>query len=178
MTTQDILKEVRFDAAGLQRPSSMRAHHAGAMGIVHDQQAFILGGKACEVRQGRQISIHAEQTVCDDERPANSGPSFKEPFEVIDIRMMKDAEPRSAEAASVDQACMAEAVGQDQVFGTGQGGKEAQVGEIAGPEAQGRLGALPFCQGHFQVMMWWLGSGDQACGARSDSIVSTPARTP
>lgn len=162
---------VSFDAAGLQRPSPMRAHHAGAMGIVHDQQAFILVGEPCQCRERRQISIHAKQAVCDDERPANSGPSFEEPFEVVDIRVMKDAEPCSAEAAAVDHACMAEPIGQDDVLRAGQAGKEAQVGEIAGPEAQGRLGVLPFCQGHFQVMVRWLGSGDQACGACADPIL-------
>ena len=67
--------------------------------------------------------------------------------------MAIDADIRATQAAPVDQACVAEAIGEDQSAAADQCGNGADVGEVAGAKRQGGFGALEPREGLLKLQM-------------------------
>src|SRR5262245_18360896 len=137
----------------LDGSSSMRSHDARAVSVIDIEVGFIVPGQPTEFWQWREVSVHTEQTV--GHNKGAPPPAFfgKKGLEVVDIVVAINTKVGCAETAAVDQAGMAQTIGQDQSALFAQCWDGSNVGKVARAKGQGGFGSFEVRQGSFQLLM-------------------------
>ena len=92
-------------------------------------------GQVTKLAQRREVSVHREDGVGDDECGAACGAVLmEEAFERVHVEVRVDDDVRAGEATAVDQARVVECVGEDDIPWAKKGGDGADVGGVAGGE--------------------------------------------
>ncbi len=123
----------RAPAAGTKGP--------GSVGLVHHQHAPVAARQLVEIRERRDIAVHREDAVGDDQRGTRAC-AAQAPLEVLGVAVAVHEHLRPAEPAAVDDARVVELVGEDHLAGPAEGRDRARVRQVAGPEQQRGLGTL------------------------------------
>ncbi len=129
-------------------------HHADAVRVVDHEPGVVRAGRCGERRQRREVAVHAEHAVRDDERAAALGRrsgrvDIEQRARCGCVRMWIPQVARAAhEARRVDERGVVELVGEQQVALVGERGEHAEVRHVAGGEdhracTTGELGELP-----------------------------------
>jgi len=149
---------------------SALAQHAGGVGFVDDKQGVIPLLQRHKLSQGRQVAVHREKRVGDDEAPpvaaAMAGEQHSQP---VDVGVCVSAEAGAAGAGGVDNAGVVKLVAQDEVFRPGDGGDGSVVGHPARGGDYGGLGALKGRKTIFELPMDAGRSADQPGGPRPNT---------
>ena len=99
--------------------------------------------KSASSAKRRQVAVHAEQAVGDDQPPAIfAGPRPASAVQPRPVAVRIDADVGPRKPAAVPKAGVVLAVAEDHVAGSDQGGDRAQVGGEAGGKQQRGLGPL------------------------------------
>ena len=123
------------------RPST-GAEEPGGMGVIHDQVRSPLLRQVRVPVQGRDVPVHAEEGLGDQEGSAAGMGSRESGSHRLQIPVGMDDLPRPAQTNSVDDAGVVETVRHHPVPGAHEGGKETHVGLVAAGEHQGGFGPL------------------------------------
>ncbi len=111
------------------------------MGLVDHQPAAVVTGQPRQLPQRRQVAVHREDPVGDDQRGAPLGLA-QPPGEVLDVAVAVDEGLGPGEATAVDDAGVVELVGEDRLARPGEGRDRAGIRQVAGAEEQRRLVSL------------------------------------
>ena len=113
------------------------------------------------ISQGCDVSVHTEDTVGHDESGVAGSPTGEQLFQMIHVPMVVDAKCGPAQAAAIDQACMAEAIGQDESVFSDQCRNGADIDQISGCE--GECGFRAFKPGEccFEFLMGCQAAADE-----------------
>ena len=140
------------------------AQDAGGVGVVHHQDGVVGACEFDQVGQGREVSVHAEEAVGDDQTPAETGFAGEQVAEVVDVAVAVDVGHRAGEPAGVNDAAVVEPVTEDGVLSADKGGDCAQVGHVAGGKDEGRPGAEETGEAGFKVAVGGHAARDEAGG--------------
>src|SRR5262249_44781019 len=109
-----LIRDLCFKTKVFYGSSSMRSHHTRAVGVIDIEVGLIVLGQPAEFRQWREVSVHTEQTVGHNKGAPRTASLGKKRLEVGGIVVAINTKVGCAETAAVDQAGMAQAIGQDQ----------------------------------------------------------------
>jgi hypothetical protein len=157
--------------AGGSGPRSPPAapHDPFTVRIIDHEHQVVCFGNCIDLIQGGKITIHAENTVGDDQSPAVAAliglDSLFQPGRV-GMRVAYDTGARQARA--VDDAGMVQFVRKDHIFFAYQGWNCRQIGRKARLKSDGCFNALKLRQPAFQFQVQVHRSGDGADGSRSN----------
>ena len=140
----------------VDRAAAVPAEHARGVGVVHHDRRPELLGRGDDLRQRRDVAVHAEDAVRDDEdqavrRPARVGAALlaglaQQLAQGRGVLVREDDARRLAHPHAVDDRGVVERVGDDQVVLAGHDRDDAGVGGEARLEGQHRLGVLELGQ--------------------------------
>jgi hypothetical protein len=100
------------------------------MGVIDHEQGFIFSSELNEFRKGSNVSIHAEDAVCDNQ--FFSGPALAEKiFQTDRISMGVDPDRSLAQSTPVDEASMVQLITEDLIPLSHQSLKDGEIGRIA-----------------------------------------------
>ena len=102
--------------------------------VVHDEAGVVFPFQLQKLRQRRDIAVHGENAVGDDEPLAIAGRLRQFPREVLHVAMAVDDGPRFGNTAAIHDAGVVQRVGKDHVALVRQCIKDAQVRHVAGIE--------------------------------------------
>jgi hypothetical protein len=116
-----------------QGPMTLRAQHAEAMRVVDHQQRSVPFGQAQQLGQRRQVAVHAEDGVADDDlvrrlARLELGAQF--------VDAAEDLLVGAGQACAVDQAGVVERLAEQRRAGQAERRHHGQIGHVAGAEAQ------------------------------------------
>jgi len=154
---------------GLRQTGAGGSQQPASMGLIHQQQSLVALAEGDESRQVGGIPIHAEDGVREHQRRARGlgPPSLELALKVIEIAVAEDAQVGAlglGHAAAVHQGGVVEGIGEDRIPGLHQGGHDRGVALEPGIEEQTSLGALPFRQGAFQIVVQGGGAPEETGG--------------
>ena len=117
----------------MPRPS--RPQHAEAVGVVEQEPGVVALGEGDQFRHRRDVAIHAEHRVSDDE-PAARSRSGQQPLQrrEVEVRIALEGGPR--QQRGVVQRGVVQPVGEHRVLAPDQRRHGADVGEVAGGKQQ------------------------------------------
>ena len=141
--------ELQVDAPGDSRlvsgAGTMPAEHAGAMGIVDEQCRTVVLLELDDPGQWRDVTVHAEHRVGDDEHAASGPARTRElALEIIEVAVRVPQDLGAGKPAAVDDARMVEPVGDNGRVTVEQRGDRADVREIAAADHDCSLGSLEY----------------------------------
>ena len=119
----------------LERAAAACAEHAESVRIVHGEQCAAPAAGRCERGQRREVAVHAEDTVRQDERGVLRA-SGELPVERNGIGVRVPVESRARDPPRVDQRGMIERVADDQPTLWHERGREAEIRHVAGREQE------------------------------------------
>ena len=96
------------------RAAAARAQRAGAVRLVDHHARVVAAGELDDLGQRRDVAVHREDAVGDDQRAAAVGLA-QAPREVLDVAVVVDEGLRPGEPAAVDDRGVVERVGEDDV---------------------------------------------------------------
>ena len=108
------------------------------MGIIHHHPGAIGLGQFDDGRKIRDIALHAEDAVDDDQFPLVFG-LLEDPFQILHVVVAIFLHLSEGEAAAVNDAGMIVFVDDGHIISTQQGGDGSQIGLIAGGKDEGRF---------------------------------------
>ena len=162
--------------AGLQaelrgHPCAVGPPHAGGMGFVDHQigAGFRRGGG--DVRERRDVPVHAEDGFGDDEFTGVRTGGGELGAQVFDIVVAESPEARARQPAAVEQAGVREAVGKDVASRVEQCRDNSGGGHHAAAEQAGGGIAFEPGDGLFEFDMKGAGAGDESGGAGAGAEV-------
>ena len=118
------------------------AERAGAVRLVDDHAHVVAPGELDDLRQRRDVAVHREDAVGDDQRAAPLGLA-QAPREVVDVAVVVDEGLGPRQPAAVDDRGVVELVGEDDLAARRASAETTpSVRQVAGAEQQRRLGAL------------------------------------
>ena len=91
------------------------AQHAFAVGVVHHEHDAMFLGDVADLVQRRDVAVHAEDAVGDDQAPAVFGRFGDLAAQIVDIVVGIAHHRGPAQAAAVDDGGVVEFVGEDHV---------------------------------------------------------------
>ncbi len=95
-------------------PRPRLADHADAVRVVDDQGGVVLGGEVRELGHQREVALHAEDAVGDDQPALDVGRFLQHPAQVVHVRVLEHGLVRGPrEAHAVDDRGVVQAVGED-----------------------------------------------------------------
>ncbi len=150
-----------------QAAAPLRAQHPQAVGVVHQQPGIRALGQGGQLRQGRQVPVHAEDPVRGDE--PGPGP-VQQRGQGPRVRMGVAPQPGPAEQGAVQQGGVVQAVLADLVPAPRQGGDDPQVGHVTGGEEQGPRSPGEVRQFFLQGLVRGAVAGDQVGRAAADAV--------
>ena len=140
------------------------------MRVVHDDSRAGLLGNLDELREGGQISIHAENAVGDDECRRRWLLSSEQRRKLRGVTVAKDTERGLGQTAGVDQARVAEAIGIDHAFVFSKRLNQSQVRVIASAENERGFRVLESRQTCLELRVRAQGAGGHARRAGAYSV--------
>src|ERR1700730_15160770 len=109
--------------------------HARGMRIINHHDAVILLSKFAEFRQWRDVTIHRENAVGDQQRVAVPADRFlKDTFAVLGVSLLENLDRSLRETATVYDRGVVQLVGDDEILLAEDGRDRARVGSEAGLE--------------------------------------------
>jgi hypothetical protein len=93
-------------------------------------------------------------------------------LQVIHVPVVVDAKCGAAQAAAVDQTCVAEAVGEDESVFADQRRNGADIGQIAGCEGERGVRAFEPGECRFEFLVGRKGAADETRGPGSRSVLA------
>src|SRR4029077_18189847 len=107
-------RDLCLETEVFSRSTSMWSHHARAVGVIDIEVGLIVLGQPTEFWQRCDVSVHTEQTVSHNQGASCPASLGQEGLEVAGIVVAINTKVGCAQTAAVDQAGMAQAIGQDQ----------------------------------------------------------------
>jgi hypothetical protein len=134
------------DSEELGRARSGRAQDAGGMGVVHHHQCVVLLGHRAQVTEGRDVAVHREHAVGDDEDAARTGgPRGRQLSVEVPQVAVRVAEPlRLRQPDAVDDRRVVQLVRDHGILVAEERLEDSAVGVEAGREEDRVLGPEPF----------------------------------
>ncbi len=157
--------EVFADAA------PVRAEHADGMGLVDHQEGLVLLLDLDELRQVRDVAVHAVDAFDGDQHAAVFAAQVGQ--QLVDRRANRYAgrpPPGAGENAALDDAVMRQGVVQDQIAGAEQVADRSFVGRMAADVDDGIFGADEFGNCPLQFAMHGLFARNQPAGRDAGSV--------
>ena len=148
------------------------AADADPVRLVHVEHRLPAVAQLHQSGQVGGVAVHAEDRLGDNVHLPIVVPLVREdPFDgrVVQVRVADRPGPRQAHA--VDQAGVAELVGEDQVLPAGERRQDADVDVVAGVEHQGRLGPVEGAQLLFETDVRPGVAGHQPRGGAAQRVV-------
>jgi len=127
-----------------------RTDDAGRVGFVDDQEGTGGCAERCQLAQGRAVAVHREHRVGDDDLASRRGAERMRDGPQVCVR--KDFDASAGEPAAVDDRGVVQRVGENQVFGSGDGRQQAAVRGIAAAEEQRCVAVREARQLRFQLL--------------------------
>ena len=162
-----------FDSQMFGNAAAMFAEHAGGVCFVHHQHGGMFFGQLGQLRQRRQIAVHAEERIGDDQSSAIARRILQQFGQMIDIQMAIHMHLGPREPATVDQAGMIFRIGINRIAAIHQRRNRTEIRGKPGGEQQRRFGAFEFRQATLQFGM----SGGVACHQRTGPGAQTFCRS-
>jgi len=106
----------------LHGSATVRSQHAGAVGVIHQQQGVEPLTQTAQLLQRRQVSVHAEHRIRHHQLVAPARVFFHEAFEGIHPPVRVDPKDGPAQAAGIDDARVVQGVAVDEVLTTRKNG--------------------------------------------------------
>ena len=126
----------------LDRAPSRRAQHADAVRVVHDHDGVVLAGELDDLGQLREVALHGEHAVRDDQLPRVARRRRQPLAERVHVGVrVDDLRRRPREPDRVDEARVVELVGEDHRRPVGQARDARLVRVPARDVRERRLGA-------------------------------------
>jgi len=117
----------------VETATPLLAQHSQPVCVVHQQPSTRTLSGPRQLRQGRQVAIHAENAVCGDEPRAPPAQHAREPR---GIRMRIALQPSPAQQSAVEQGGVTQTILVYLIAAPRQSREHAQVRHIAGGEEQ------------------------------------------
>ncbi|KOT06761.1 8-amino-7-oxononanoate synthase domain protein [Burkholderia mallei] len=118
-----------------ERAAALRAEHAEAVRVVDDEPRAVCLGERDEARERRDVAVHAEHGVGDDQlRRRVAGAQAR--VERVGVAVRVDLHVRARQPRAVDQRRMIERVGEDRRAAARERGERGEVRHVAGAEVQ------------------------------------------
>ena len=153
------------------------ADDADAVGVVGHQPGVVLVGQRVQFGERREIAVHREHAVGDDQRMVVAGAMFGQQFAgMVEVVVAEGHDLAARQLRPGKQAGMRQFVDQDQAVAPDQHRNDAGIGEIAGAEHDGGFGLLERGQAGFQLGVKRVIAGDQARRAGARAIASRSPR--
>jgi hypothetical protein len=128
-------EDVWRDAGLMTEAAPARAEGADGVGLVDNKGGPVFRGEGGEIRQGGDVTVHAEERLGHDELPASGRRQCEQTlFGRSEVEVPIEAQPSTREPAGIDNAGMVGVVAEHKVAGSCQGRKNAQVGLVSGRE--------------------------------------------
>ena len=118
-----------------QRATPLGPDHTEAMRIVDHQPGVMNLGQRQQLVQRRQITVHAEDRIGDDQLDCRIAGS-QQRFELHHVTVGKTLYCGLGQLHAVDQRGMVQLLGKDHGAGVAQGAQHGQIGHIAGAKKQ------------------------------------------
>ena len=159
-------------------PSTVAAQHARGVGVIDEDGRADRLGRLDDGRQGRDVAVHREHAVGDDEdQPIRLAGALatvldrlvQDRLERLDVGVREDLARRLRQAHAVDDRGVVESVADDQVGLAGDGRDDAGVGREAGLEGEDGWRALELGELGLERLVHRHRPGDRPDGARPDA---------
>jgi len=125
-------EDVGRDAGLMTEAAPARPERADGVGLVDNKGCSVFRGEGREVGQGGDVTIHAEERLGHDQRPASGRRQCEQTlFGRGEVEMAIEAQPGTREPAGIDNAGMVGVVAEHKVAGSSEGRKNAQVGLVS-----------------------------------------------
>src|SRR5215218_9631805 len=178
-----------LDAEQLRRARTARAQHPGGVRLVDHEPRAIALAQVADRRQRRDVALHREHAVDDDEDPAAVARGFLErALELVHAVVPVRAQLGARQQAAVEDRGVVARVGHDGVAGGEDRAERARDGLVAGGEHDGVVGAHPLRELALELQVQRGGAVEQAragqagaealerlAGARDDALVAGQA---
>ncbi|MNX87941.1 hypothetical protein D3C86_1198950 [compost metagenome] len=127
----------------IDRAAALVPEDARRVGVIDHDDGLVLLGDLDDVRQRRDVPVHREDAVGDDQGAAVVALDLVEhPAQVRHVLVLEDGDLGAAQAAAVDDARVVELVGDDHVLLAEHRRDRPRVGREARLEDQGGFGVL------------------------------------
>ncbi len=140
------------------------------MRVIHHQHHIVPAGDRIDLIQRRQITIHAENAIGDDQRTTISALVLENHLlQVSCIGMLIAVNTRTGKPAAIDDAGMVQGIRNNEVFLANQHGDHRSVGAKTGLKDNRSLDSLEIRQAALQFRMDVHGTGDRTHRARANT---------
>ena len=167
--------------AHLQRDRNMRvarvtgaataADHADAVRVVGHQPGVEIAGELVQLRQRREIAVHREHAVGDDQRMVVFGAMLaQQRAGMTDVIVAEAHDLGVRQLRAGEQAGVRQLVGQHQAVAADQRRDDAGIGEIAGAEHDRGLRLFEAGEPALKLGVKRVIAGDQARGAGAGAV--------
>ena len=147
------------------------ADHAQPVRVVRHQPGVMFVGERQQFGERRQIAVHGEHTVGDDQRVVVFGAMpLKQFARMGDVVVAKRHHRAARQLRAGEQAGVRQLIRQHQPVAADQHRDDAGIGEIAGAEHHGGLRLLDAGEPRLQLRIQRVVAGDQARGAGAGAI--------
>lgn len=161
--TQGADEDVWRDAGLMTEAAPARAERADGVGLVDNKGCPVFRGEGGEIRQGGDVTVHAEERLGHDELPASGRRQSEQAlFGRSEVEVPIEAQPGPREPAGIDNAGMVGVVAEHKVAGSCQGRKDAQVGLVARREKKHGLHIKEAGEAALKFTVFGQIAGDQA----------------
>ena len=163
---------VRHHAGIFQRATAVGTEDAEAVRVVDHQRGVVLRGQRRQLAQRREVTVHAEHAVADDQpQPCRGGALVRQRRGEAGEIGMRDARVlRTGQATTVDQRGVVEFVGDQQIVAAQQRAQHAEVGRPAGGEQQHARPLHEVGELFFQLPVLAVVAGHQRRGAAAGAV--------
>jgi len=152
--------------------AAVAAENAAGVGVVDHHDGAVFLGEVGELVDGADVAVHREDAIGDEELATGFVLDFLEKFfGVGNVFVTEDFDLRAREACAVDDACVVELVGEDEVVFAEDTGDGAGVGGEAGLEDDTGFDAFEGGDLFFKLHVDGHGSGDGADGAGARAVL-------
>ena len=142
--------------------SSFSARHSDRVRIIEHQPRAETVRERDEPVERRTIAVHGVDPLRDDQgAPGDRAVGDEHPLERVHVAMRHDADPRLRQPASIDQRCVRQRIGVDDVALAHERGDHRDVRRITAREQECRLRSHELRQGVLQLDVQWMRARDE-----------------
>jgi hypothetical protein len=128
-------EDVWSDVVAGAEAGSAGAEKAESVSLINDENGAVKGSEAAKLAKIGGVAVHAEVALGDD--PMAIRRAAEGLADTLEVEVGDDVDGGFAETAAVDDGGVVEGVGDDEVFGLGEGAKDSEVGGVATGEEEG-----------------------------------------
>lgn len=166
----DLQVEHAVQAEMVHDAAAAAAQHALAVRIIHHRQHAVLLRDLAEPVERRDVAVHAEHAIGDEQAAAVVGQVLANlGLGIGHVAVLVDDDLRAAQPRAVDDAGVVEPVGEDDVLLADERADGRLVGDEAALQVERILHVLELGQPVFQLDVERLGARDAAHRGRADA---------